>query len=176
MHLANELLRELESPNLPRNQRVLLLCRLAKQLERGGDYEGAREALTELWPTVEDRQLVEGLDDETRAEVLLRVGAVTGWIGSVRQIEGAQESAKDLISESTGVFEELGLEARVGEARSDLALCYWREGAFDEARVTLEQALIDIGTSNTELKAIALLRKAIVERSSTRLNDALAGC
>jgi hypothetical protein len=48
MHLANALLRELETPNLSTTQRALLLCRLAKQLERGGDYEGAREALTEV--------------------------------------------------------------------------------------------------------------------------------
>jgi tetratricopeptide (TPR) repeat protein len=176
MHLANALLRELETPNLSTNQRALLLCRLAKQLERGGDYEGAREALTEVWPTVGERPLIEGLDDEIQADVLLRVGSITGWMGSARQIEGAQEIAKDLISESAGVFENLGLEARVGEARSDLALCYWREGAFDEARVTLEQALTDIGDDNIELKAIALLRKAIVERSSTRLNDALSIC
>lgn len=176
MHLANQLLRELEARNLPQNQRALLLCRLAKQLERGGDYEGAREALTELWPTVGNRPLIEGLDYEIQADVLLRVGSVTGWIGSARQIEGAQEIAKDLISESAGIFGKLGLEARVGEAHSDLALCYWREGAFDEARVTLEQALTDIGNDNIELKAIALLRKAIVERSSTRLNDALAIC
>lgn len=176
MHLANELLRKLESPKLSPNTRAQLLCQLAKRLEQGGDYEGARDALSELWATVGDRPSVEGLEDEVKADVLLRVGAVAGWIGSARQIEGAQEIAKDLISESAGVFEKLGQQVRVGEARSDLALCYWREGAFDEARVTLEQALDDIGSTSTELRAIALLRKAIVERSSTRLNDALSIC
>jgi Flp pilus assembly protein TadD len=38
------------------------------------------------------------------------------------------------------MFEELGQADGVAEAYSDLALCYWREGAFDEARVNLEAA------------------------------------
>jgi len=81
--------------------------------------------------------------------------------------------AKDLISESARAFEKLGQRNKVGEARSDLALCYWREGAFDEARVILQDALEKFDESNIEGKAIALIRKALVERASTRLNEAL---
>src|SRR6185503_9265888 len=174
MYLAIELARHLEAPGLSLNDRALLHCRLAKQLERGGDYEGAREAMGELWQGIGARPLLEGLEDEARAEVILRVGALTGWLGDARQIEGSQELAKDLISESARAFEELGKMHKVGEARSDLALCYWRAGAFDEERVTLDDALRHFGKADTELKAIALIRKAIVERSSTRLHDALS--
>jgi tetratricopeptide (TPR) repeat protein len=105
--------------------------------------------------------------------VLLRVGVVTGWIGSANQIEGSQEAAKDLISESMRMFDELGQRHRVGEARSDLARCYWREGAFDEARVTLQLALDEFSDSDAELRARALLRLGEVERISRRLNEAL---
>jgi tetratricopeptide (TPR) repeat protein len=176
MRLANELLRELKTSNLSLAERATLRCRLARQMERGGDYEGAREALLEFWPDTTERPLLEGLDTETSAAVLLRAGAVTGWLGSVRKIEGSQERAKDLISESARAFDEIGLSAKVGEAHSELALCYWREGAFDEARITLEEALDEIGETDIELRATALLRKAIVERSSTRLNEALTIC
>jgi tetratricopeptide (TPR) repeat protein len=173
MYLALELARQLEAGDLSLNARALLRCRLAKLLERAGDYEGAREAMGELWQGVGARPLLEGLDNEARAMVILRVGALTGWLGDSMQIEGSQELAKDLISEAARGFEELGQMHKVGEARSDLALCYWRAGAFDEARVILDDALSHFGESDTELKAVALVRKAIVERSSTRLHDAL---
>lgn len=173
MHLANAILLELENPDLSVSERALLRCRLARHQEQAGNYEAASEAMAELWQGVGARPMVEELDDETKAQVLLRVGALTGWIGSASQIEGSQEMAKDLISESARMFEELGKKNKVGEARSDLALCYWRAGAYDEARVTLQEALAEFDERDTEQRAIALLRKALVERDSNRLSEAL---
>lgn len=173
MYLANELLRELDTPGLSLNAHAALRCRLAKQYEEAGDYDLASEALAELWRGEGVRPDLDGLDDETSAQVLLRVGMVTGWIGSANQIEGSQEAAKDLISESLRMFEALGQRSRVGEARSDLARCYWREGAFDEARVTLRLALDEFSDRDTEQRVIALLRLGEVERASGSLTEAL---
>jgi len=173
MYLATELLRELDNPDLSESQRALVRCRLARHQERAGDYGAATEALGELWRGVGARPMLKGLDNETKASVLLRVGALTGWIGSAGQMEGSQEAAKDLISESLRTFDELGLRDKVGEARSDLALCYWREGAFDEARVTLQEALDEFDESNVEQRAVALIRSALVERTSNRLSESL---
>lgn len=173
MYLATALLSELDNPDLSVNERATLQCRLARHLEDAGDYGAASEALAGLWQGVGVRPDLEGLDSETKAQVLLRIGALTGWIGSAKQIEGSQEMAKDLISESLRTFERLGQRNKVGEARSDLALCYWRLGAYDEARVTLELALGEFGESDTEQKATTLLRQATVERASNRLNKAL---
>jgi tetratricopeptide (TPR) repeat protein len=167
-----EALGELDAQELSADKRAVLRCRLAKQYEQAGDYEAASEALAELWQGVGVRPNLENLDAETKAHVLLRVGMVTGWIGSASQIQESQETAKDLISESL-IFEELGKRTQVGEARSDLALCYWRVGAYDEARVTIQQALDYFDESAIEEKAIALLRKGEVERASRRLNEAL---
>jgi CheY-like chemotaxis protein len=173
MHLARAMLHELDNPSLSSIERARLRCELARQQEQAGDYAAAAEAMADLWQGIGARPMVEGLDDETSAQVLLRVGALTGWIGSAEQIEGSQEMAKDLISESLRMFEHLGKRLRVGEARSDLALCYWRAGAYDEARVTLQEALREFSESDVEQKATALLRRAVVERSSTRFNEAL---
>jgi len=173
MYLAKAVLEEIGSPGLSMNERAGLQCRLAKHLEQAGDYLAACEALADLWQGVGRCPMVEGLDDETKAQVLLRVGALTGWLGSAGQIEGSQEAAKDLISESLRMFDELGKRNEVGEARSDLALCYWRAGAYDEARVTLQEALDEFDEGDIEQRAIALLRKALVERASKRLNEAL---
>jgi CheY-like chemotaxis protein len=173
MSAPKELVHQLNDPKLSINQRAHLRCQLASQLEDAGDYEAAREALGELWQRVGERPLLEGLDEETKGAVLLRAGVLTGWIGSARQISGAQETAKNLISESIAIFEALQENSRVGEAQIDLACCYWREGAFDEGRVMLREALSCLNDSDMELKARALLRSGIIEEIANRHNDAL---
>jgi tetratricopeptide (TPR) repeat protein len=173
MYLATAILHELDNPELTRTERARLRCRLARQYEQAGDYEAGSEAMAELWQGVGARPRLEGLDGETTAYVLLRVGALTGWLGSAEQIEGSQEMAKDLISESIRMFQDLGLTNKAGEARSDLALCYWRAGTYDEARVILQKASDELDQSNVEQRAIALMRQALIERESKRLNEAL---
>ncbi len=83
-------------------------CRAAKALASAGDYEAAREALGALWSGIGVRPDVESLSPKDQAEVLLRVGALSGWLGSSNQVPGAQGLAKDLISESIRAFEALG--------------------------------------------------------------------
>src|SRR5260370_18231956 len=101
------------------------------------------------------------------------VGRVKGWVGRASQMEGSQEMEKDLISESIRFFDELGNRGKVGEARSGLALCYWRAGAFDEARGIVQEALSELDEGDIEPRAIALHRTALVETSSMRLTEAL---
>lgn len=173
MNLAKDVFNQIADPTLTHDERTLRRCQLAKQLEKSGNYEGAREAMGEFWQGVGERPVLDGFESRTAAEVLLRVGALTGWLGSIKQSEGAQEKAKSLISESIRIFERLQEKEKVAEAQTDLAFCYWREGAFDEARVMLQDALSRLGNTDSEVKAIALLRSAIVERSTERFNDAL---
>lgn len=173
MHLHTSLLRQLDNPGLNHNERAELRCQLAKELEEAGNYEAARNALGELWQRIGEHPKIESLDQHIAAEVLLRAGSLTGWIGSSRQIEGAQETAKNLVSESMAMFESLGEEEKVAEAETDLAYCYWREGALEEARVILRDVLGRLANTEGELKANALVRSAIVELSASRNNDAL---
>src|SRR5215204_6283309 len=158
MTSVHDLLQQIANPSLTRDERARLRCRLAKDLEDTGNYEAAREAMGELWSQVGQPPALDGLSPEITAEVLLRSGALTGWIGSVKQIEGAQESAKNLLSVSVNRFEALEDEKKIAEAQTELGYCYWREGAFDEARVILHQAIIRLSDEDDDLKAIALLR------------------
>ncbi len=173
MNLVAQLIQRIDNPACNYSERVRFRCALAREFEEAGSYEAARNALGDLWTRVGERPALGDLDERTGAEVLLRVGALSGWIGSARQIEGAQEIAKDLISESLTIYETLSETAKTIEARSDLALCYWREGAFDEARIILRDALGQTGDDESELKALILLRSSIIEMSNNRLNDAL---
>jgi tetratricopeptide (TPR) repeat protein len=138
-----------------------------------GDYAGARAVLSDLCPELGARPEVSQLPKDVQAEVLLRAGALCGWLGGAHQIERSQERAKDLISESRGIFEQLALKEKTAEASNDLAICYWREGAFDEARATLRYALSQVDSEVNEVKLRTLLNLAVVERSSMRLKDAL---
>lgn len=147
-------------------------CRAAKQLTSAGDYEAAREALAGLWGGIGERPQIEGLWAKDQAELLLRAGALTGWLGSSGQVPGAQAFAKDLISESIRAFEALDDQEKIAEAQSDLALCYWREGAMDEARVWFREALS--GATEPANVLLILERSTTVEYSSNRFGDALA--
>src|SRR5215210_6552799 len=173
MTIVNELLQQIADSSLTHEKRARLRCRLAKKLEDIGNYEGARQAMGELWSQVGQPPVLDGLSPETAAEVLLRCGVLTGWIGSVKQIEGAQEAAKNLLSVSLDRFETLRDEKKIAEVQTELGYCYWREGAFDEARVVLYQAISSFSDEDNDLKAVALLRLAMVEQVTFRLSDAL---
>lgn len=155
------------------SERVRSLCAEAKELEEAGKLEDARLLLSDYWVRIGERPRLEGLDEPEKADLLLRVGALSGWLGSARQIPGAQETAKDLISESSAIFERLGLTEKVAEARVDLGICYWREGAVDEARITFDDAIQRLGNLESEQRLRAVLNKAIVEQVCSRPKEAL---
>src|SRR4051812_39110576 len=102
--LLDDLLRQLDEGHLSEAEKAILRCRLSKEFEDIGNYEAAQGILGALWRRVGERPKVDGLDEETQAVVLLRVGALTGLIGQAKQIEGAQEQALDLLTESHELF------------------------------------------------------------------------
>lgn len=173
MNLNPNMLRQLENSKLSYSEQAQLRCIQAKLLEEAGKYESAREVMGELWHCIKEHSIPEGLEERTAAEVLMRVGTLSGWLGSVKQIAGAQETAKNLITKSISMFEKLLVSTKVAEAQTELAYCYWREGAFDEARITLREALSRLTDADSELKAVALLRIAVVDISTQRFNDGL---
>jgi tetratricopeptide (TPR) repeat protein len=152
---------------------VLPLCELAKGLEDAGEYERAAETLRPFWKGLPHRPEIDGLSADAQGELLLRVGILTGWLGSAKQVLGAQELAKDLMSESAALFETLGMSEKVAEARVYLSTCYWREGALDEARITLHLVLETLGEKHSEQRLRALLNLGIVEKTASRDRDAL---
>src|SRR5919205_900509 len=117
-------------PGASRDEDALRRCALSNSFLKAGDYEGAVEALEELWRGACARPDAEGLGARASAELLVQSGRLTSALGGARRIEGAQEAAKNLISEGAGVFERLGDPLKVAEARTDLGVCYWREGAY----------------------------------------------
>ncbi|HEU4931955.1 MAG TPA: tetratricopeptide repeat protein [Pyrinomonadaceae bacterium] len=155
---------------------VIPLCEFAKNFEEAGEFDRAAETISPFWSGLLNRPSTKGLAEDAQAELLLRAGTLTGWLGSAKQVAGAQEVAKDLISESAELFQKLGLSEKVAEARVDLAVCYWREGGLDEARVTLRLVLADLHESDSDQRLRALLNSALIEWTATRDQDALRIC
>jgi tetratricopeptide (TPR) repeat protein len=160
-------------PEIITSDTIILQCNIARQFEEAGEFKAAREALSDFWQGVGTRPETSNLTDEAKAELLLRTGTLTGWLGSANQTSGAQEIAKDLVSESASLFETKGLTEKVAEARVELAICYWREGALDEARVTLGSALDALGDLESEQRLRVFYNSALIEHSATRDDEAL---
>jgi tetratricopeptide (TPR) repeat protein len=165
--------RRLEDPELEDEQRVLVRCCLSKRLVLAGDFEGALEALGGYWPEDGQQPPLTGLSMRAKAELLLRVGVLIGWLGSVKQVGQTQERAKNFIGESLSLFETLNDAEKAAEAQTELGYCYWREGALDEARVLTREALRWLGEGAGELRGWVLVRCALIELTAFRLNDAL---
>jgi tetratricopeptide (TPR) repeat protein len=149
-----------------RDEDALRRCTHSNSFLKTGDYEGAVEALEGLWPGACARPATDGLGAHAAAELLVQSGRLTSTLGGARRIEGAQEAAKNLLSEGAGIFERLCDARKVAEARTDLGVCYWREGAFEEARVVLRAALEGLAREDAEQRARALICLAIVEMSA----------
>lgn len=163
---------KIEAPNLTANEGATRRCQIALDLRDKGDFDGAQEIMRPIWKGVGSHPHVAGLHPSIAAEVLLCAGILTGWIGNRNEIKEADNYARDLITESITLFESLGDVKKIAEARSELAYCYWREGSFNESRIMFTEALKKL-SSEGKTRANALLGLAVVERSSSRLDEAL---
>lgn len=163
---------KLHPSHLTANDAALLRCETALEQKDRGDYEGAQETMRPLWKHVGERPDTTALHESVVAEVLLCVGILTGWIGSKNQIEGAQETAKNLLTESITCFESMGDVKKIATARAEISYCYWREGELNEARTMLHEALKKL-TTKGETRARTLLKLTTVEHSAARYHEAL---
>jgi len=167
MTLRASLLRDLENPNLSVDSRAELCCEAARDFENKGQYDAACKVLSDFWPRIGEAPKLADLEPTAAGELLLRAGVLTSIIGGQRQISGAQETAKDLLTQSHTIFESRQNNKKIAEARTELALCYWRTDDLNEARDFLNGALSFL-TIDSELKAKAILRLSIVEHSAER--------
>jgi tetratricopeptide (TPR) repeat protein len=105
--------------------------------------------------------------------VLLRAGSLTSRIGEANATSGAQEEAKDLLSEALRSFDRLNYSKKAVEARKELALCYWRAGEHAEARSILKDARNRLGPVENDLRARLITCMAVVENTDGKQQEAL---
>lgn len=157
--------------HLTPSDRALYRCRAAFEFRDRGDYDAAQTIMRPLWKRPGVRPDTSGLPPAVAAEVLFCVGVLTGWIGSRNEIKEADDWARDLLTESSRFYESIGDSKTVAEIRSELAYCYWRAGALDEARIMFTEALERLIEVNT--RGNALLGLSVVEWTASRYREAL---
>jgi tetratricopeptide (TPR) repeat protein len=131
------------------------VCSKTAQLIYAGQYEAAIDELGGLWAGIGERPRLT-FNPQLNAEILLQCGTLSGWLGSAKQMD-VQEKAKDLLSEALHIFQTFNLKTKASEAQYELGMCYWRLGAYEEARIALTEALS--GLDDIELKAKILIRR-----------------
>lgn len=163
MNPTESSLKRQETSDLGPDRGALLRCAAAAELSEAGRYEEAREALGDLWRGIGERPETSGLSILTTAELLLQCGLLSTWLGASRKVSGAQERAKDLLSEAVRLFESAGRTEKVAEAQFELGQCYFRLGAYEEDRIVLETAYNSLGAESAELRAKIAIRRVSLE-------------
>lgn len=169
MRIASQ---KLPTSHVSANDEALSSCRTALEQYDREDHEGAQATMHRFWQRVGERPETVGLHASVAAEVSLCVGILTGWIGSKIQVDDAQETAKNLISEAINYFNLINDRKRVAAAQVELAYCYWRNGESNEARIMLTEALKQLATEG-ETRAKAILKLTTVEWTAGRFCEAL---
>lgn len=152
------------------NERALFRCERALELKDKGDYTGAQSAMGSLWQRIGEHPNTEGLHPSVAAEVLFCAGILTRFIGARDEIKEANEWARDLLTESITYHESVQDAFKIAAVRAELAWCYWRAGALDEARIWFTEALKKL-TTEGNTRANAIFGLSVVEWSASRFKE-----
>ncbi len=147
-------------------------CTIAREKIEIGDYDAGCGVLAPWWKLGEWPNQ-KGLDRLAAAELLLTTGVLTDSVARAKRIVGGQRFAEGLISGAVALFDHLGENTRALEARIELGCCHYHQGLFDIAHSTLQSCVANLTNEDYELRAVALIRLAIVERHAGRLHEAL---
>ncbi len=164
---------QLDLLELTSNEQVQIYCVIGRDQIDVGNYEAASRILRPRW-LFGNWPSLEGLDQRWCADLLFTCGELAGCVASTLQFPRGQRHGEELLNGSIGLFEQLGLKRRAAEGRIELALCYYRQGLFDLGRSTLIRVLRELAIDDSELRSLALIRLAILERHAGRLQDAVA--
>src|SRR6185369_8674924 len=164
---------QLFSSTVSPNEEVQVLCAITREQIEIGNYDAGRLVLRNWW-THGEWPTLEGLSTHAAADLLFTAGSLASCLSSTGRTPKGQKHAEDLLSGSIGIFEQLGVKRRSAEGRIELALSYYRQGIFGLSRNTLLKVLADLPLDDIELRSLALVRLAVVERHSGHVSDSLA--
>jgi len=158
---------------LTESERVIGSCVIAHEKLEIGDYDAGCAVLSPWWSVGKWPKLT-GLNQLAAGELLLMAGSLTGAVARAKRLSGGQRLAEALISGSIALFDHLVERRRALEARLELGCCYYHQGLFELAHLNLAACLAGLTDEDLELRAVALIRLAIVKRHSGRLHEALS--
>lgn len=166
-------LKQLSFVSLTPNEEVQILCTVAREQLEVGNYNAGCHLLGKWWTPGELPRLV-NLRAHSAADLLFTAGALAGCLSSTGSLEKGQKQAESLLSGAVGLFEHIGAKRQSAECRIELALSYYRQGMFELARAMLLRVLTELEPQDTDLKSLALIRLAVVERHAGLIQDSLS--
>jgi len=153
-------------------EEVQIYCTIGREQIEIGNYKAACIVLRPWWSFGVWPKL-DGLDQQTCADLLFTVGVLAGSVASTNQLPKGQRHSEELLNGCVALYEQLGSRRLAAEARIELGFCYYRQGLYELGAETLNRALEDLTDDCWELRSLALIRLATLERHAGRPKDAL---
>jgi tetratricopeptide (TPR) repeat protein len=134
-------------------------CTKASVLIYAGQYEEAKSVLGDLFSGIGERPDINRHPPEVGAEILLQCAVLSGFLGDAQGAD-VHDRVKDLLTEAVDMFRAQNLESKVSEGNYELGICYYRKGAYDEARIMFDEAK---HSATSEIQGKIVIGNTIVE-------------
>ena len=164
---------QLYSGTLSPNEEVQILCTIAREQIEVGNYDAGCLILRRHWKPGEWPKL-EGVNSHAAADLLFTTGSLAGCLSSTGRIQKGQRHAEALLNGAIGIFEHLAARRAVAEAKIELSLSYYRQGLFEPARKMLLSLIDELQPGDNDLRSLAFVRLAVVERHAGHIKDSLS--
>jgi tetratricopeptide (TPR) repeat protein len=141
------------------------------KLERCGRYEEALAELRHIWEDTTAFPDVDEFAPRMAAEVILRCGAIIGFLGHNKQIPNSQEKSKNLLTEARNRFLDIYDIEKIVECENYLALAYSRTGELVEAETWIEEALSHSLNNTCDARLYANVTKSLILFSTGKYEE-----
>ena len=155
------------------NEEIQILCTIAREQVEVGNYDAGCLILRKHWIPGEWPKL-EGVSSHSAADLLFTAGSLAGCLSSAGRIQKGQRHAEALLNGAIGIFKHLAARRAVAEAKIELALSYYRQGIFELARKMLLGLIDELQPGDNDLRSLAFVRLAVVERHAGHITDSLS--
>ena len=164
---------QLYSGTLSPNEEIQILCTIAREQIEVGNYDAGCLVLKKHWKPGEWPKL-NGINSHSAADLLFTTGSLAGCLSSSGRIQKGQRHAEALLNGAIGIFEHLAARRAAAEAKIELALSHYRQGMFEPARKMLLNLIDELQPEDNDLRSIAFVRLAVVERHAGHITDSLS--
>lgn len=141
------------------------------KLERCGKYEEALAEIRHIWKDTNDFPDVDDFAPRAAAEIILRCGALIGFLGHNKQIPNSQEKSKNLLTEARNRFLDIYDVEKIAECENYLALAYLRAGEMVEAETWVEEAFSHSLDETSETWIYIHLTKSLIDISAGKYRE-----
>ncbi len=140
-------------------------------LEKQGVYLRALETIREFWTDFNKVPDFLDLEKTLLAELLLRTGALIGFVGSLRQISNAQEQSKNLLTQARESFLLSFNFEKAAECENYLALAYWRMSSYSEAESWIDNSFSYKISETSYTRLYSYIIQSLIQLSQKKYED-----